>query len=520
MRSVVSARATASQVGEPDPIDTGSRRGGWRSVPFYPGLFFAAWIVSLLTESTASVHALLRPLAVGLLVVLAIQIAISLVVRNRHLGALLLLIVGMGLVGLRAVALVIVVALVIALLVAARHRRRLSSLPWDIPTRSFNLISTITLVLAIATGVLAGALWLPLGEHSSVVSGARLTGLPDIYLVLLDGYPRSDTLSVQFDYDNEPFLSEMGALGFDVARNSHSNYNVTALTLASMLNMTRVGDLTELDDIPDTRQGQYRALARSIVRARAFDALRASDYEIVSIPSPFTNVTAYSADRLLDSGQMTEFEYEILQQGAFPSIVSGPQSHWLIGQHRERIAATFDKLRVLATERQNRPKFVFAHVMAPHPPIAFGPTGEERDGWPCFPAHCSIWTGGEWPGDDWEGPTGDQVAYVNSRVVATAKDIIANSARPPVIIFLSDHGHRHEFADPDEMLRSFFLASTPGHAGMFPEDVTPINVVPRLLRAYTGAAVPMAPEESYWLDLAKFGATGPLDLAQRTVQDP
>ena len=42
-------------------------------------------------------------------------------------------------------------------------------------------------------------------------------GLPDIYVVLLDAYPRADTLDNDFGYDNSPFLDGLRAEGFDVA---------------------------------------------------------------------------------------------------------------------------------------------------------------------------------------------------------------------------------------------------------------------------------------------------------------
>jgi hypothetical protein len=44
--------------------------------------------------------------------------------------------------------------------------------------------------------------------------------LPDIYLVLLDAYPRSDTLASDFSIDNGPFPTD--ALdGLDLSANSH-----------------------------------------------------------------------------------------------------------------------------------------------------------------------------------------------------------------------------------------------------------------------------------------------------------
>ena len=167
---------------------------------------------------------------------------------------------------------VLLVAILGVLLTAARRHQSFTTLPWQVLTRWLNGISAITLILAVTTAGMAGALTVP-GSSPAAAAETTSQDLPDIYLVLLDGYPRSDTLTATYHFDNEPVLAEMGDLGFEVARRSHSNYNLTVLTLASMLNMEHVGGLPELSDPPSSAAGQYRSLTRAIVRARAFDVL-------------------------------------------------------------------------------------------------------------------------------------------------------------------------------------------------------------------------------------------------------
>ena len=54
---------------------------------------------------------------------------------------------------------------------------------------------------------------------------------PNIYILLLDGYPRADTLAERYDFDNRPFLEELRDRGFDVAERSRTNYMFTQLVL-------------------------------------------------------------------------------------------------------------------------------------------------------------------------------------------------------------------------------------------------------------------------------------------------
>ncbi len=484
----------------------------------YPVLLGVAWILALFAESTASVHALPRPMIVGIVLIAAIQAGTSLLSRGRHSGAALVLLLELTLVGLWPVALLAAAVLVIWLFASARQRR--SSVEGSLApvTRGLDVVSAIMVGLALVSVVGAGALAPPERLGASPVGRSDAT-LPDIYLILLDGYPRADTLVRQFDYDNEPFLAEMRARGFTVAENSRSNYNATELTLASMFNASRVADLPAFAQRSSSPQSQSRALTRSIAQGTVLDALRSTGYEIVTLPSDVSAPTLFGADRTEDSGHLTSFEYEILQEGLLPAIMPGPQRSWLTGQHRNRIEATFERLGAIAAERVDHPRFVFAHVMAPHAPIVFGPDGALREGWPCFPVDCSIFYGGQEYGDGILGPIRDQLASINASVINAADEIQNGSKRPPVIVFFSDHGQRHDLDDPDEMLRSLFVSATPAQTGLFPDDVTPVNIVPRLLEAYAGVHLPLAPETFYVVDMRKVETTGIMDIQPWSPRD-
>ena len=66
------------------------------------------------------------------------------------------------------------------------------------------------------------------------------SALPDIYYIVLDGYPRSDSLAHYFDFDNSSFPQALRERGFYIADASHSNYTMTFLSIASSLNMRYV----------------------------------------------------------------------------------------------------------------------------------------------------------------------------------------------------------------------------------------------------------------------------------------
>ena len=76
---------------------------------------------------------------------------------------------------------------------------------------------------------------------------------PDIYYLILDGYANSSTLKEVYGYDNQGFEDYLEEKGFKVASESRSNYAITALSLASSLNMEYINYLSEAGGVaPET----------------------------------------------------------------------------------------------------------------------------------------------------------------------------------------------------------------------------------------------------------------------------
>jgi hypothetical protein len=459
-------------------------------------------------DSTAVVQGLPRPLITAVVIAIVLQLLATGLLRNPDRGALLALLVMIGLATPPEILLGASGLAAAGLAVGMVRRIPFALLPWTSLTRWLNLVGGLMVVLAVWTAASSGALTAssPPEQGPAVQPQA---GAPDIYVILLDGYPRSDTLAEQFGFDNEPFIKAMSERGFEVARNSYSNYNVTSLTIASMLNMAQINEV--VTNPPEPNKAQYRALARATNDALGVVWLRQAGYEIVAIPSPFSFTTLYAADRVLDSGDVTDFELALLQIGLSRLVLSDLQGSWLANSHRNRIRSAFATLGELAAERDVRPKFVLAHLLAPHLPFVFGANGEDRPPWPCFPAQCPLFDDGQRfvPGAGtvpiteqapYVSALQNQVTYVNKLVLAAADEIITKSSAPPVIIVFSDHGHRHNWHDRDEALRSILFARTPGHSQLFPDDATPINILPRIANAYYEAGIPLASEQSYFVD--------------------
>ena len=486
------------------------RVGQIGSFPIYPVAAALAVTLAYFNASIATVQALPRPLVVAALVAVMLQAISTAVLRDRHRGAFFATIALLFLGALIPLA-VLLAAAPMAALVIRRIVGQGAAIPWHRMTEILNVVVVLLVVQAVALGWLTGSFG-SVAVRSGVVDARPAAAGPDLYLIMLDGYPRADTLQSDFAFDNAPFLASMTSRGFDVASNAHSNYTVTNLTLASMLNARHIRDLPELAGASRGVEAQYRAIAGAINRSLALDELRGRGYEIVTVPSPFTNVMLSSADRVLDSGGVTEFDASLATTLRTRHILPDQQRRWFSDSIRERTLEAFDQIAALAAERRGPPKLVFTHVMSPHAPIVFDTDGASMDAGTCFPEACSIWDSAIDHGAGMRPLVAGQVNHVNRLVVRTVSEIMAASERPPVIVVFSDHGHRHDWDDHNEMLRSLLLTHTPGEPGLFPEDASPINIIPRIANAYHDAGMPFASEESYFVDMVTVNSRGPLPV--------
>lgn len=474
--------------------------------PVYPAAAAAAVILNLHAGAAAVPEALYRPLLLVVAAVAAVQLLLTLVGRDRHQGAFAAALLVLAVFDWRAsLSAVVVGGSLVALRIVLGRRE--PPVPWARLSSSLNVFAVTLLALSIAGDLSA---LVPTGRGSGP-TGEAPAGAPDIYLILLDGYPRADTLAKDFGIDNEPFLADLEDLGFDVARESTANYNMTLLTLASLLSHQHVGDLPGIDPDRPARD-QYRDVARALNHGRVLDELHAFGYETVSITSTFGRAALLAADTVLDSGQLDAFEYTLFQHTARSGLIPSLRT-WLVAQHRDRLMTSFDRLAELPSTGGDRPRFILAHLMAPHPPLVLGPDGEARDIWACYPEECEFWDSGWSSGLDVVVPAmRDQLAYVNRRLLEAVRKIQATSDRPPVIVVFSDHGYRHVPEDREETLRNLFAVYAPGQPDLFPEDATPINTFPRLLNAYFDAGLSLEEESSWWVDMSALDSRGILAL--------
>ena len=298
---------------------------------------------------------------------------------------------------------------------------------------------------------------------------------PDIYYIILDGYGRSDILKNEYGYDNSDFLNTLRDLGFTIAECSQSNYAQTQMSLASSLNFNYIENLSDRF-VPgsDDRTGLDELIHHSALR----ESLEGAGYQTVAFATGFLATELRDADYFLNPkrswAQLNEFE-SLLMETTFARLLQdgnrfGMQS---AGSElfRERTLFVLNKLDELSYIQG--PKFVFVHLIVPHPPYVFGPTGG-----PIEPAET-----GTTRTQEGAGHYRDQAIYISSRMAEIIPAILANSSTPPVIVLQGDHGPTVASSPRARMsiLNAYFL---PGADTSIYSTMTPVNTFRVILNTY------------------------------------
>ena len=497
----------------------------------HPTLISFAFVLSLFLASGASVFAGARLLLASIALGVVVTLVAALVLRDRHRGALfalalvLLLIVGND---LRAAA---AIALGLAMLVVERvaSLRQPNRVPWPVVTRVANAVAAVFLLSVVLKGFQDGAFQAAVadaraeaaflrggGEHPAASSAG-----PDIFVVLLDGYARADKQLELFGHDDAPFLDALAARGFDVASKSRSNYLLTAVSLASALNMRHLDPQSELALLPVTDVRHVRAARQLINDNAVFRQLDSRSYETIAISSGFEEVALRQADRFIDTGQLNEMELLTFRHTFLGPVVGAVYPDLFGDQQRDRIRGVFAAGEAVAREQGAAPRFVFVHVPSPHAPVVFDASGGSvaaRD-LPSFYEDSAIRRGisrAEYA----IGYSG-QVEYLNQRALELV-DAIVTAQPDAVVLVLSDHGSASgvDFgnwanSDLDERTANLFAARTPGRSGVFEDDITLVNVFGRLFNAYFGTAFPDQPNRFYrWQGESIFNVVEITDLTR------
>ena len=305
---------------------------------------------------------------------------------------------------------------------------------------------------------------------------------PDVYYIVLDGYTSSSSLKKFLNYDNQEFVSYLTNKGFNVNHKSYSNYENTDPSMISTLNMRYVYD-------EDTQE--FHVPEKMYTENVVMQNFKSAGYKIVTLPAPLLNLSnVMGSSQLFDLELCKRNQYidsELLSMTMKTSILVLAVEKWEEHKLREATLCNFSELPK-QHQKFDKPIFVYAHMLIPHPPYLFGSEGEPVS---------SVRPEGL---ESWENKEGyiNEVKFANKKIKQVVDELLTDLENPPIIIIQSDHGSHFDIepgcclADGkpsneniEQMMSNFSAYYLPGIEKNLSYDViTPVNTFRIIFNSY------------------------------------
>ena len=314
---------------------------------------------------------------------------------------------------------------------------------------------------------------------------------PDVYLLLMDEYASTRSLQKWYGYDNSGLDSFLRDQGFHLYGGSHSNYNFTAFSMASILNMSYLKGLApgNVCSISDYASCSNLIQASSVVRQ-----FSQAGYDIVN----------YSIFDL--EGKPSDVNLHLLPVKA--NLISG-QTLW--GRVRRDLGSRFYKLPVPVVKDQvyqlvhdndrfiqgvekqsqtpaSRPRFIYAHLEMPHHPHFFDRKGRLKE-----------------PKELTKGiePYLDYLPYTNGVIKKMIDAIQQNTHHGAVIILMGDHGVRYPATSDSLNTHDFENLNAVYFPGLdyqgLPDSMNGVNQFRVVLSRVFRQEIPLLPDSTVYL---------------------
>jgi hypothetical protein len=291
----------------------------------------------------------------------------------------------------------------------------------------------VTIVQGLLNGTImaAAADLIPRGQTARPASPEAVG--PDVYVMLLDGYPRADALERITGDDNSEFIDELERRGFFVAPGSTSSYMYTDLSLIPLLHGRHLVDIPALDPI---LAGESRPrVSRDVLNeAPLLRRLEQAGYTTYANGQAWDEPSLSRVDVFLPGSGLNEFE-RLLLTHSLPGVVLTLVDPGLDQTLMEPwVDDAFEAFTTMARAEATGPKFGLVHVPSPHFPIVFREDGSRADA-----------TFGREHPDQVDAPVEEiarayqgQISHLNNRISAALDS--ASLDDDAIVVLLSDHG--------------------------------------------------------------------------------
>lgn len=228
-------------------------------------------------------------------------------------------------------------------------------------------VASVALVVALVSGPLLDALSTVGGMGESQVRTSPVTTIemaerPNIYLVVLDAYAGRRALAGQFGEPKADLVEDLETLGFQLPSSAWSPYPSTGLAVPAVLDMSYPVDLIDVNGA--TERDLFGMVAGD---SRTVSWLESNGYHTTMIESGWVGSSCGEVfDECIPSHWLDEVVFGVSGSSLAHSMVMERFGHAFTAN----ALSTMDVVRdMVSAPRGEAPRFVFAHVLAPHPPF-------------------------------------------------------------------------------------------------------------------------------------------------------
>lgn len=329
---------------------------------------------------------------------------------------------------------------------------------------------------------------------------------PDIYHIILDAYIGHKGLLDIAKFDNTSFENQLKKLGFKIVDNIYSNYNHTAASIPSIMNMNYTNDyLNENEkntEMYKKEPQQYRFMR--IIRSKTVEMLKSIGYKIsfsgntiftekiLDLSSDIVDASDIQNNTALKNFAMINFiKMTILSSLYMKKVDNTSNAKYLIN--------SFEQIH--SDHNIQSPYYTFSHILAPHPPYCFDHKGNINNKYADMI---------EFPEFSLETVNAyiEHMQYVNILTINSLEKLIAKiktKNNKAVILVHGDHGALLQEASLARY-NVLFAYYTYGYDNqeIFPNNITLVNIFPILFNKIFKTSIPIHKDYFYYETLVDF----------------
>jgi hypothetical protein len=319
---------------------------------------------------------------------------------------------------------------------------------------------------------------------------------PDVYLIIADEYASERELREVLHFDNSPFIRELEKRGFNILDESKSNYNSTPYAMASLLTMDYLHDIRGTKENTEDLNRCYSLINQNATTrffsAMGYQFVNHSVFRFNDQPPPVNSMFLTVGEDLITAqtflGRLDrDIRFNLVTRFKIRSEMEG-----FARRELNNTRTLYNATIKVSAAQSSKPRFIYTHLMMPHFPYYLDRHGRFNN--------LDMLAEENWFR---QKEYLEYLQYSNGQFLQLIDTILRQSAKPPVILFMGDHGFRHlkdSALSRDYLYMNLNAVYLPGvSSNAFPDTLTLVNQFRYLLNQRFGQSLPLQRDSLHFL---------------------